>query len=317
MRTTLLAAIAATAMMALGAASASAATSTIDNLSAWEDYPDPGYAAYLSPDHARTVFAQTVTAPLGGRSALTSFAFPIQGREAMRFKAEVRRWDGDRPIGPALWVSETHTVCDCDGYVVHPFSPAGVEVDPGEQIVLILTTVRDTSTEGFARVGTWTRYAGGDFWTASPATVDEILDGPWIENAGGDLAFRATFFAPDETLPPPSETPDPSVGQGAPPTQAPSTDPASDPAAPAEPTPAPVGSPLGAVIQPSPAAVQSSRRCTVPKLVGVTLPNARRRLARNGCALGTVKGHGPRVRRQGARAGRRLNRGSAVSVTVG
>lgn len=201
MRTPLIASLAAALVLACGGAgagAASAATSTIDNLSGWEALPgtDQGYAAYLSPDHARTVFAQTLTAPLGGRSALTAFAFPIQGREGMAFRGEVRRWDGDRPIGPALWVSQPRVVCDCDDHVVHHFEPTGVEVDPGEQIVLVLTTLRDDSTHGFARVGTWTRYAGGDFWNANPATLAELLDEPWEQNAGGDLAFTATFSAP-------------------------------------------------------------------------------------------------------------------------
>jgi beta-lactam-binding protein with PASTA domain len=54
----------------------------------------------------------------------------------------------------------------------------------------------------------------------------------------------------------------------------------------------------------------------VPDLHGKTLRNAKRALKRKGCALGTVKGQGKRVAHQGARAGRTLNRGSAVSVSL-
>jgi hypothetical protein len=82
-------------------------------------------------------------------------------------------------------------------------------------------------------------------------------------------------------------------------------------------TPAPVATPVVHVGQ-TPAQIQAAKRCTVPDLHGKTLVNARRALARHGCALGTVKhrAEGRRVAHQGARAGRTLNRGSAVSVSL-
>ena len=149
--------------LAAAAGSAQAASTTDDTLSGWDE-AHGSVAAYLSPNHAQTVYGQIVTAPLGGRSVLTQWAMKVQGRASMKSRGKVRD----------------------DHFTEHQFQPTGVEVDPGEQIVLILTTLR----------------------------------------------------------------------------------------------------------------------------------NAKRALKRKGCALGTVKGKGKRVAHQGARAGRTLNRGSAVSVSL-
>jgi hypothetical protein len=203
----------------------------------------------------------------------------IQGRDGMLFRGEVRRWDGDRSIGPALWTS------DPSGYFVR----------------------------------------------ANPQSLADVEADPWIDgDQEFDVAYRATFVGPDENPVPLPDQPDPSVGQGAPPVVfagAPSSDPAAAPAPAPEPQPAPVEVPApGPVpvatpvvhVGQTPAQIQASKRCTVPDLHGKTLVNARRALARHGCALGTVKhrAQGRRVAHQGARAGRTLNRGSAVSVSL-
>jgi hypothetical protein len=318
--------VASAVALVAAAGSAQAASTTYDTLSGWDE-AHGGYAAYLSPDHAQTVYGQVVTAPLGGRSALTQWAMKVQGRESMKFRGEVRRWDGDRPIGPALWVSDPRVVNNDDHFTEHQFQPTGVEVDPGEQIVLILTTLRDDSTHGFARLALNGGDAGGYFVHGFPATLDAIFDNPWIVDADDiDVAYRAVFEAPDVDPIPLPDRPDPSVGQGAPPvvavaTTQPSTDappaPETTPApAPApETAPAPVNAPI-VHVGATPAQIQAAKRCTVPDLHGKTLRNAKRALKRKGCALGTVKGQGKRVAHQGARAGRTLNRGSAVSVSL-
>jgi hypothetical protein len=246
----------------------------------------------------------------------------IQGRNAMKFRGEVRRWDGDRSIGPALWTSDPRTVNDGDDFVEHQFQPTGVELDPGEQVVLMLTTLRDDSTDGVARLALNGPDPSGYFVRANPQSLAEVELEPWIDGDQDlDVAYRATFVGPDENPIPLPEQPDPSVGQGAPPaptgptttTDVPSTDPIVEPTPPAPSvvTPLPVYQ-----SSPTPAQVQAAKRCTVPDLHGKTLSNAKRALKRKGCALGTVKGKGKRVAHQGARAGRTLNRGSAVSVSL-
>jgi hypothetical protein len=310
--------VASAVALVAAAGSAQAASTTYDTLSGWDEVHG-GYAAYLSPDHAQTVYGQVVTAPLGGRSALTQWAMKVQGRESMKFRGEVRRWDGDRPIGPALWVSDPRVVNNDDHFTEHQFQPTGVEVDPGEQIVLVLTTLRDDSTHGFARLALNGGDTGGYFVHGFPATLDAIFDNPWIVDADDiDVAYRAVFEAPDVDQVPLPDRPDPSVGQGAPPVVAvtdsqPSTDlpPAPETAPAPEAVPAPIVHVGG-----TPAQIQAAKRCTVPDLHGKTLRNAKRALKRKGCALGTAKGQGRRVAHQGARAGRTLNRGSAVSVSL-
>jgi hypothetical protein len=328
MNTLRLTTILATGAVALAAAagSAQAATTTYDTLSGWSQ-PNGGYSAYLAPHYSSTIYGQVVTAPLGGPSALTQFAMKIQGRGGMTFRGEVRRWDGDRSIGPALWTSDPRIVNDGDDFVEHQFQPTGVELDPGEQVVLMLTTLRDDSTDGFGRLALNGGDPSGYFVRANPQALADMAAEPWIDSEQEfDVAYRATFVGPDENPVPLPERPDPSVGQGAPPVVVAGA-PSSDPQAPQpepqpvvetpSPAPAPVGAPV-VHVSPTAAQVQAAKRCTVPRLHGKTLSNAKRSLTRNGCALGTVKhqGHGKRVAHQGARAGRTLDRGSAVSVSL-
>jgi hypothetical protein len=317
--------------LVVAAGSAQAATTTYDTLSGW-DPAHGGYSAYLEPHYGSTIYGQVITAPLGGRSALTQWAMKIQGRNAMQFRGEVRRWDGDRSIGPALWMSDPRTVNDGDEFVEHQFQPTGVELDPGEQVVLMLTTLRDGSTAGFARLALNGTDPSGYFVRANPQSLADVELDPWIDaDQEFDVAYRATFAAPDVDPVPLPERPDPSVGQGSPPpapvvvaTEQPSTQAPPAPAPETAPAPEPQTAPVVPIATPtvqagaSPAQVQAAKRCTVPDLHGKTLRNAKRALKRKGCALGTVKnkGKGKRVAHQGARAGRTLNRGSAVSVSL-
>jgi hypothetical protein len=73
-----------------------------------------------------------------------------------------------------------------------------------------------------------------------------------------------------------------------------------------EPTIGPVDGPSAAV-----------KRCVVPSLRGLSLKRARTRLRHANCRLGKVRGRRPgHVRRQSAKPGRRLKRGTRVDVTV-
>jgi Ca2+-binding RTX toxin-like protein len=67
---------------------------------------------------------------------------------------------------------------------------------------------------------------------------------------------------------------------------------------------------------PGPASGPAARVCVVPKLKGITAAKARKRLRAAGCKA-KVKGHGRRVHRQSAKAGRRLALGAKVTVTMG
>jgi PASTA domain len=66
---------------------------------------------------------------------------------------------------------------------------------------------------------------------------------------------------------------------------------------------------------------RNRKRCTVPKLRGLKLKPARKRLARAGCKVKVRKASSRRVRRgkvmrQSAKAGKRLKRGATVTITV-
>jgi hypothetical protein len=56
--------------------------------------------------------------------------------------------------------------------------------------------------------------------------------------------------------------------------------------------------------------------CSVPKLKGVTLAKAKRRLRAGHCRLGRVRGHGRRVRSQKPKPGTRLRERAKVSVRL-
>ena len=91
-------------------------------------------------------------------------------------------------------------------------------------------------------------------------------------------------------------------------------------------SPAPTSPPTTAPTEPTTTAPTTTRGpaepCIVPKLAGVTLPVARRRLARTSCRLGrTSRVYSRKVRRgriisQRPRAGRRVGFGTAVNVVL-
>ena len=95
------------------------------------------------------------------------------------------------------------------------------------------------------------------------------------------------------------------------------------PEQPGGPAPA-TATPPAAVGRPAPPpapAVQTARRCRVPKLRGASLPTARKRLKRAGCRLGKVRrprGAARRlvVKRQSRRAGRSVPLSTKVNVTL-
>jgi PASTA domain len=65
----------------------------------------------------------------------------------------------------------------------------------------------------------------------------------------------------------------------------------------------------------------NGKRCVVPKLRGLKLKAAKKKLAKAGCKAKVRKASSRRVRRgkvmgQSAKAGKRLKRGAAVTVTV-
>jgi Ca2+-binding RTX toxin-like protein len=69
--------------------------------------------------------------------------------------------------------------------------------------------------------------------------------------------------------------------------------------------------PSGPTIPSKPAA-----RCHVPRVTGLALTKARRKIVAAGCRVRT-SGHGRHVRRQSVRAGRTVARGTAVRLTLG
>ena len=192
----LLALLASLILVAAAAPAAGAAT-TIDTTPG-----DAAICAWGYPDTA--TYGQTVTAP-SGDNVLRSFSFYVRTEGTITYRAEVYAWDGTKATGSALFESPPRTVGPTGGEFEEVETvTGGVPLTPGQQYVLFLSVSKDYESNSRGDVGCMrfnesSAYGGGEFRGLN----DSGDESRWTSfgwsgwEPGADLAFKATFSAPE------------------------------------------------------------------------------------------------------------------------
>ncbi|HEU4658662.1 MAG TPA: IPT/TIG domain-containing protein [Capillimicrobium sp.] len=194
-------ALAGCAALLAGATDARADT-TITSVPAWD-----GTQA-VSPFGGTPTYGQTVTVP-AGENRLTSFSFIMRGNTSRVFRGQVYAWNGDRAQGAPLWSSAPRTVSAEDSWETVTFSAGGVPVTPGQKIVLLATTLFDTSSGSLRWAGSTGVDAvpGGEFNYQNDSDPATAITGKHWDGAaafgGGDVAFTAQFGSAGTAAPAP------------------------------------------------------------------------------------------------------------------
>jgi hypothetical protein len=183
------------------------AESTVDTLAGWDG---TGEIPFFTPI-GLTQIGQTVTVP-AGESTLSGFTFQlaeVDDPATLVFRPAVYEWDGHSPVAPALWQGGPTSLqrgggspgLDCSTpaacvYEAVTFDTGDIPVTPGQQLVLVLTTLHDTSS-GFVSWGTVpdaTYTQGSSVGSLAPDLAHEFDPAAWGP-LPEDLAFRAVFGA--------------------------------------------------------------------------------------------------------------------------
>jgi hypothetical protein len=182
------------------------AETAVDTLAGWDT---AGEIPFFSP-LGITAIGQTVTAP-AGEDKLSGFTFQLSEVDdppTMIVRPAVYAWDGTAPTGPALWQGPptmlshgggvTGVSCAPGACTWEPvsFDTGDIPVAPGQQLILLLTTLFDTSS-GFYSWGVTpdTAYAGGTEVVALAPDLAHLTDPTLWGPLGEDTAFRAVFGA--------------------------------------------------------------------------------------------------------------------------
>jgi hypothetical protein len=263
---TVLAAVFATAMIALISPATGAAAVTIEAAGNGSGY-EFGGGPYVAS------IGQVVVAPTGITS-LESFTLYPQGPPSFVFRAYVYAWEGTHTTGPALYESGDLHAASESSFQPLPINTGGVPVTPGQQYVLFVSrsaeqSADESDTEDHAFEMSWEEPEPMEM--AGPYTEGPLVGysngyspsawgaGEWWTASWANAAFQATFDTP---APPskPAETPKQNTLTV---------------------TPLSAATPASA----------TSPQCVVPSLGGLKLAAVRKALKVSGCSLGAVDHH--------------------------
>ncbi|HEU4658661.1 MAG TPA: IPT/TIG domain-containing protein [Capillimicrobium sp.] len=185
------------AALLAGAGDARAAT-TIDTTPSWNGVHHVFTFGTAAAENTPT-YGQVVTVP-AGETALQRFSFRLDGDAGLTVRGQVYAWNGTRATGPALYSSAPRALAG-GGFETVAFETGGVPVTPGQQIVLLATTLLDASSGS----AVWGAILGGDVLPGGTYVYDNTddvadlntqdwdgLDGGYA-GAGADLAMTAEF----------------------------------------------------------------------------------------------------------------------------
>lgn len=270
-----LAAVLATAAIALVAPATGAAAVTIGAAGSGSGYEfgGGGYVASIG---------QVIVAPTG-ITTLESFKLSPKGPPSFVFRAYVYAWEGTHTTGPVLYESgDLHAVSE-SSYQPLSINTGGIPVTPGQQYVLFLSRSAEEGADG----GSSEDYGLETAWEleeeffefVAPYTEGPMVGysngyspsdwsaGTWWTRSSEDAAFEATF-----------DTPAPSSEQG-------ETSPEKSAETPKQNaltvTPLSVTAPASTVVP----------QCVVPSLGGMKLAAVKKALKAAGCSLGAVDHH--------------------------
>jgi hypothetical protein len=192
---------------ALTAPAAAHAETTIDTISGWDG---AGEVPFFSPV-AMTQIGQPIVVP-AGETTLSSFTFMLSSVDdpaTVVFRPAVYVWNGAAPDPGPLWEGPPTTLaqgggvpgvmCSTPGtctYQPVTFDTGDIPVTPGQRLVLMLTTLEDSSS-GFMSWGTTPDASyppdtsAGSIAPSLALMFNLASWGPLPE----DLAFRAVFGA--------------------------------------------------------------------------------------------------------------------------